>query len=479
MEKTYNKYVSPFSTRYASDDMQYIFSDEKKFKTWRKLWIALAKAEKKEGLNITTEQIAELEKFSDNINYSVALEKERICKHDVMSHIHAYGVQCPLAKGIIHLGATSCYVGDNTEIIIMRDGLNLIKDKLINVISLLRNFALKYKDLPTLGYTHLQPAQLTTVGKRTTLWIHDLYIDYIQICDLIDGLKLLGSKGAVGSQASFNELFSGDIDKINNVELFIAKEMGFDDVFPVSGQTYTRKIDFMVMSVLSAISQSCSKFANDMRILQNFKEIEEPFEKNQVGSSAMPYKRNPMRTERITALSRYVIINSLNPAFTHSNQWFERTLDDSANKRISTAEGFLAVDSILNIMINVSDGLVVYPKVIEKRILEELPFIITENILMKAVKNGGDRQFLHEKIREHSVLSGRRIKEDGCENDLIDRISSDSNFGLTKEEILGILDPKLYIGLSDIQTQKFIEKYIDPLIDKNREIIGNKQNLNV
>ena len=387
-----DKYESPFSARYSSDEMQYLFSPDKKFKTWRRLWIALAKAEQAEGLNITDEQIEELEEFKDNINYDVAQERERLVRHDVMSHIYAYGVQCPKAKGIIHLGATSCYVGDNTDIIVMREALELLKCKIVNVISLLSDFGVNYKDMPALAYTHLQPAQLTTVGKRATLWINELMLDYEDAEARISSLKLLGSKGTTGTQASFVELFNGDDKKIKRVENRIAKEMGFDAVVPVSGQTYSRKIDYQVLSALSGIAQTASKFANDIRILQNFKEIEEPFEKQQIGSSAMPYKRNPMRCERICALARYIMADSLNPAMTASSQWFERTLDDSANKRIAVSEAFLATDAILEIMLNVCDGLVVYPKVIERRVREELPFMATENIMMRAVANGGDRQ---------------------------------------------------------------------------------------
>lgn len=478
-EQQNNKYISPFSTRYASEDMQYIFSNDNKFKTWRKLWVALAKAEKLEGLNITDEQIKELEENVDNINYDVAIKREKECRHDVMSHIYAYGEQCPNAKGIIHLGATSCYVGDNTDIIIMRDGLNIIKRKLINVICLLADFAIKYKDLPALGYTHLQPAQLTTVGKRATLWLYELYIDLKQIDHTINSLELLGSKGATGTQASFLELFEGDINKIRNVERYIAKEMGFENVAPVSGQTYSRKVDYNILSVLSGIAQTASKFSNDIRILQNFKEIEEPYEKNQIGSSAMPYKRNPMRSERITSIARYAIINVINPAFTSATQWFERTLDDSANKRISVAESFLAIDSILNIMLNVCDGLVVYPKVIEKRIMAELPFMASENIMMSAVKKGGDRQFLHEKIRQHSVESAKFVKEQGLENDLIERICKDKDFNLNIDEIQEILNPKLYIGLSSVQTLEFINNYIKPELEKNSSLLGEKVEINV
>lgn len=473
------KYVSPFSTRYASNEMQYIFSNDNKFKTWRKLWVALAKAEQKQGLDITNEQIKELEDNIDNINYDVAIAREKECRHDVMSHVYAYGVQCENAKGIIHLGATSCYVGDNTDIIVMKQGLEVVKRKLLNVIALLSKFADEYKDLPALGYTHLQPAQLTTVGKRATLWLYELYTDLQQIENITDSLKLLGSKGATGTQASFVELFEGDIEKINKVEEDIAKTMGFDGVVPVSGQTYSRKVDYNVLSVLSGIAQSTSKFSNDLRLLQNFKEIEEPFEKNQIGSSAMPYKRNPMRSERITALSRYAMINVLNPAFTSGIQWFERTLDDSANKRIAVAEGFLCVDAILNIMINVCDGLVVYPKVINKRVMAELPFMASENIMMSAVKKGGDRQHLHEKLRQHSIEAAKVVKEQGLSNDLIERVCADKEFNLDLEEIKLILKPELYTGLSSYQTTEFLNNYIKPELDKYADLLGEKVEINV
>ena len=418
-------YESPFSTRYASKEMQFLFSAEFKFKTWRRLWIALAKAEKELGLDITDEQIAELEAHKDDINYEVAEAREKEVRHDVMSHVYAYGVQCPKAKGIIHLGATSCYVGDNTDIVTMCEAMKVVKRKLLNVIALLSDFALQYKDMPALAYTHLQPAQLTTVGKRATLWINELLMDLEEVEYRLENFRLLGSKGTTGTQASFVELFDGDSQKIKKLDQLIAASMGFDKVVPVSGQTYSRKVDAQVLNTLGGIAQSASKFANDLRILQNFKEMEEPFEAHQIGSSAMPYKRNPMRCERICALARYVIVDTLNPAFTAATQWFERTLDDSANKRISIAEGFLAVDSILNIMINVCDGLVVYPKVIEQRIMRELPFMATENIMMSAVKKGGDRQQLHEKLRVHALAAAKRVKEEGLENDMIDRICAD------------------------------------------------------
>ncbi len=474
-----NSYESPFSTRYASDEMQYLFSADKKFKTWRRLWLALARAEMKLGLPITNEQVEELEQHLDDINYDVAEAREKLVRHDVMSHVYAYGVQCPKAKGIIHLGATSCYVGDNTDIIIMREALQVVRRKLINIIDLLGKFAEEYKALPCLAYTHLQPAQLTTVGKRATLWMNELLMDLQDIEFRIANLQLLGSKGTTGTQASFVELFDGDSRKINKLEEYIAKEMGFDSVVPVSGQTYSRKIDSQVLAALAGVAQSTSKFSNDMRILQNFKEMEEPFEKNQIGSSAMPYKRNPMRCERITSLSRYVMIDCLNPMFTAGTQWFERTLDDSANKRIAVAEAFLAVDSILNIMLNVCDGLVVYPKVVSQRVLRELPFMATENIMMEAVKKGGDRQELHEKLREHSIAAARVVKEEGGENDLLDRICGDEAFGLTREELDAIMVPSSFIGRSTEQVEEFIDDYIAPLRRENKDILGENAELSV
>lgn len=474
-----DRYESPFSTRYASDEMQYIFSSDKKFKTWRKLWLALARAEMKLGLPISNEQVAELELNLDDINYDVAEDREKLTRHDVMSHVYAYGVQCPNAKGIIHLGATSCYVGDNTDIIIMREGLQVIRRKLINIIHILANFAEQYKALPALAYTHLQPAQLTTIGKRATLWINELLMDLTEVEYRIENLQLLGSKGTTGTQASFVELFDGDVRKINKLDEYIATEMGFESVVPVSGQTYSRKIDAQVLATLSGIAQSTSKFSNDLRLLQNFKEMEEPFEKNQIGSSAMPYKRNPMRCERITSLARYVMIDCLNPAFTAGTQWFERTLDDSANKRIAIAEGFLAIDSILNIMLNICDGLVVYPKVIEQRILRELPFMATENIMMTAVKKGGDRQELHEKLRTHSIAAAKVVKEEGRDNDLIDRICADKSFGLTHEDIKEILVPINFVGRSVSQVEEFIEGYIKPIREANQSILGENAELSV
>lgn len=475
----YEKFESPFSTRYSSEEMQYLFSAEMKFRTWRKLWIALAKAEKAEGLDITDEQISELEANKSDINYAVAEERERLVRHDVMSHVYAYGVQCPNAKGIIHLGATSCYVGDNTDIIVMREALELIRRKLINVIALLADFAKQHKDQPALAYTHLQPAQLTTVGKRATLWINELLMDLSDVEYRISKLQLLGSKGTTGTHASFVELFGGDSAKIKRVENSIALEMGFESVVPVSGQTYSRKVDAQVMNVLSGIAQSASKFANDMRILQSFKEMEEPFEKKQIGSSAMPYKRNPMRSERICALARYVIADSVNPALTASVQWFERTLDDSANKRIAMSEAFLAVDAILQIMLNVCDGLVVYPKVVEARVMAELPFMATENIMMQAVKKGGDRQELHEKLRTHSLAAARVVKEEGGKNDLLQRIATDLSFGLSMDELSEVMHPALFVGRAPEQVSEYLRDYIQPMLEKNKNILGVKAELKV
>lgn len=464
MKDIRDAYESPFSTRYASDEMQYLFSQNMKFRTFRRLWIALARAEQKAGLDITDEQIAELESHKDDINFDAAQAYEKKLRHDVMAHVHAYGDQCPKARPIIHLGATSCYVGDNTDVIIMREALKLVRSKLLAVMKNLRDFALEYKGMPALGYTHLQPAQLTTVGKRASLWLYELSLDLEDLDYVAGSLKLLGSKGTTGTQASFLELFDGNEEKIKQVEDDIAHEMGFDSCVPVSGQTYTRKHDSRVMNVLTGIAQSAYKFANDLRILQSFKEMEEPFEKNQIGSSAMPYKRNPMRSERICALARFVISDSINPAITASTQWFERTLDDSANKRLSMAEGFLAIDSILNIFINVTAGLVVYPKMVERRIMNELPFIASENILMDAVKKGGDRQELHELIREHSIAAGKRVKEEGLDNDLIERIANDPRFGLSRDEIVTNLDPKNYTGRSEHQVEELIRDVIDPIL---------------
>ncbi len=475
----YDTYESPFCTRYASKEMQYVFSAQKKFSTFRKLWVALARAEMKLGLDITEEQVAELEANVDNIDFEIAEAREREVRHDVMAHVYTYGVACPKAKGIIHLGATSCYVGDNTDIIVMRDAMEIIHRKLVNVIANLSDFAAKYKAMPCLAYTHLQPAQLTTVGKRATLWIHELLMDLEELEHRMAKLKLLGQKGTTGTQASFVELFGGDSDKINKLEQMIAEEMGFDSCYPVSGQTYSRKVDYQALAVLAGIAESCSKFSTDLRILASFKEMEEPFEKKQIGSSAMPYKRNPMRSERITALSRYVMIDSLNAAFTAGTQWFERTLDDSANKRIAVAEGFLAVDAILNIMMNVTSGLVVYEKVIRQRVMRELPFMATENIMMQAVKKGGDRQELHEQIRLHSIAAGKVVKEEGGENDLVDRIAADPMFMITKEEILATLQPEHFTGRSAEQVDEFLKDFIQPVLDANRNILGEKAELSV
>jgi adenylosuccinate lyase len=475
----YTSYESPFCTRYASEEMQYIFSADKKFKTWRRLWIALARAEHKLGLPVTAEQVAELEAHADEINYEVAEERERLVRHDVMSHVYAYGVQCPNAKGIIHLGATSCYVGDNTDIIVMRDALKVVRRKILNVLSNLAAFAEEYRSLPCLAYTHLQPAQLTTVGKRATLWMNELLYDLEEVDYRIGNLKLLGSKGTTGTQASFVELFEGDTAKIKQMDAYICEEMGFDGVVPVSGQTYSRKIDAAVIATLSGVAQSASKFSNDLRILQNFKEMEEPFEKNQIGSSAMPYKRNPMRSERITSLARYVIADSLNPAFTSATQWFERTLDDSANKRIAVAEGFLAVDAILNIMLNVTSGLVVYPKVVTARVMKELPFMATENIMMQAVKKGGDRQELHERLRQHSQAAARVVKEEGGENDLVERVAADPLFGLTKEEILAEMQPIRFVGRAPEQVEEFLRDNVKPILEANKGLLGERAEINV
>ena len=475
----YETYESPFCTRYASEEMQYVFSAQKKFSTFRRLWTALARAEMKLGLDITEEQVAELEANIDNIDFAAAEAREKEVRHDVMSHVYAYGLVCPKAKGIIHLGATSCYVGDNTDVIIMRDALGIIHRKLVNVIANLAEFANKYKDMPCLAYTHLQPAQLTTVGKRATLWTQELLMDLEEIEYRISSLKLLGQKGTTGTQASFVELFDGDSEKIKKLEQMIAEEMGFEKCFAVSGQTYPRKLDYQVVSALSGMAESCSKFSYDIRLLQNFKEIEEPFEKNQIGSSAMAYKRNPMRSERITALSRYLMIDVLNPVFTAGTQWFERTLDDSANKRIAVAEAFLAADAILNIMLNVTSGLVVYDKVVRQRVMKELPFMATENIIMDAVKKGGDRQELHEHIRLHSMAAGRIVKEEGGENDLVDRIANDPIFKVTKEEILSTLQPEHFTGRAPEQVTEFINECVRPVLNANRDILGEKAELSV
>lgn len=469
-----NSYESPFCTRYASKEMQYIFSADKKFTTWRKLWVALARAEMKLGLPVTQEQVDELEANVNNIDYEAAAEREKLVRHDVMAHVYTYGLACPKAKGIIHLGATSCYVGDNTDVIVMRDALRLVKSKLVNVLNQLGKFAMEYKAMPCLAYTHLQPAQLTTVGKRATLWMNELLMDLDEIDYRLSTLKLLGSKGTTGTQASFMELFDGDTDKVKKLEELIAEEMEFDAVVPVSGQTYSRKVDAQIVATLSGIAQSAMKFANDMRILQNFKEMEEPFEKNQIGSSAMPYKRNPMRCERITALARYVMVDSLNPAFTSGTQWFERTLDDSANKRISVAEGFLAVDAILNIMLNVTSAIVVYPKVIRQRVMRELPFMASENIMMDAVKKGGDRQALHEKLRTYAMEAGKKVKEEGLENDLIERVLNDPDFKINVHEMDAILKPESFTGRSEQQVEEFMANCVQPVLDANKDVLTDK-----
>ena len=472
-------YTSPLSERYPSKEMKYLFSPEKKFTTWRKLWIALAEAEQELGLDITDEQIEELRAYADDINYDVAKEREKIVRHDVMSHVYAYGVQCPKAKGIIHLGATSCYVGDNTDLIIMREGLEIIRAKVINVISNLAAFAEQYKDLPTLGFTHFQAAQPTTVGKRATLWMNELMIDLEDIDHLIGSIKLLGSKGTTGTQATFLELFEGDQEKVEKLDGIIAQKMGFSECYPVSGQTYSRKVDTRVMNVLSGVAQSAHKFSNDIRLLQHLKEIEEPFEKNQIGSSAMAYKRNPMRSERMASLANYVISDAQNPAITAATQWFERTLDDSANKRISISEGFLATDSILELYMNITKGLVVYPNVIASRLASELPFMATEIILMDAVKAGGDRQELHEKIRTHSMAAAKRVKEDGAENDLLDRIAADPAFGMSREKLEELMDPANFIGCAKEQTEKYLENVIKPILEQNKDLIGLDAEINV
>lgn len=476
----YDKYVSPLSERYASKEMQYIFSPDKKFKTWRRLWIALAETEYELGLSsVTKEQIDELKEHAEDINFEVAKAREKEVRHDVMSHVYAYGVQCPGAKGIIHLGATSCYVGDNTDIILMTEALKLVRGKLINVIGKLAGFAMRYKDLPTLAFTHFQPAQPTTVGKRATLWINELMLDLEDLDYVIGSMKLLGSKGTTGTQASFLELFNGDHDTIRKVDQKIAEKMGFASCYPVSGQTYSRKVDSRVLNILSGIAQSAHKFSNDIRLLQHLKEIEEPFEKNQIGSSAMAYKRNPMRSERIASLADYVISNAMNPAIVASTQWFERTLDDSANKRLSVPEGFLAIDGILDLYLNVVDGLVVYPKVIESRLLSELPFMATENIMMDAVKAGGDRQELHERIRRHSMAAGRVVKEEGKANDLLERIAGDPAFGMTMDQLQKIMKPENFVGRAPEQTEEYIRDYVQPVLDDNREILGMQAEINV
>jgi len=475
----YQTYENPLVTRYSSKEMLYLFSPDKKFKTWRKMWIALAEAERELGLDINEEQIKQLKDYADDINYEVAKKREKEVRHDVMSHVYAYGEQAKAAKPIIHLGATSCYVGDNTDIIIMTEALELVRQKLVNVMDKLSAFALEYKDMPTLGFTHFQPAQLTTVGKRACLWIEDLLMDYEDICHQLDKKSLRGVKGTTGTQASFLNLFEGSHDKVKELDRLVSEKMGYDKTFPVTGQTYPRKLDSQVLAVLSGLAQSAYKFSNDLRLLQNLKEIEEPFAKSQIGSSAMAYKRNPMRSERISSLARHVIVNALNPAITASTQWFERTLDDSANKRLSISEAFLAIDAILDIYGNVVDGLVVYDKGIRRRIMEELPFMATENIIMENVKRGGDRQELHESIRVHSMEAGKRVKVEGKPNDLIQRILADDTFKMTEEEVLSMLEPENFVGRAPEQTTEFIEAYIKPILNDNKGILGRSVELHV
>ena len=474
-----DRYVSPLSERYASKEMQYIFSPDKKFRTWRKLWIALAETEKELGLPITQEQIDELKSHQDDINYDVAKAQEKEVRHDVMAHVYAYGCQCPKAKGIIHLGATSCYVGDNTDIIVMTEALKLVRRKLVNVLSELASFADKYKNQPTLAFTHFQPAQPTTVGKRATLWMQEFCLDLEDLNHVISSMKLLGSKGTTGTQASFLELFDGDREKIDRIDPMIAEKMGFSQCYPVSGQTYSRKVDTRVLNVLAGIAASAHKMSNDIRLLQHLKEVEEPFEKSQIGSSAMAYKRNPMRSERIASLSRYVIVDALNPAITSATQWFERTLDDSANKRLSIPEGFLAIDGILDLCLNVVDGLVVYPKVIEKHLMAELPFMATENIMMDAVKAGGDRQELHERIRELSMEAGRNVKENGRENNLLELIAADPAFGLSLEDLKKTMEPSRYVGRAPEQVEAFLSQVAGPILEEYRDLLGEKAEINV
>ena len=474
-----DRYVSPLSERYASREMQYIFSPDKKFRTWRKLWIALAETEKELGLNITDEQIEELKAHAEDINYDVAKEREKVVRHDVMSHVYAYGVQCPKAKGIIHLGATSCYVGDNTDMIVMSEALKLVRTKLVNVIAELAKFADAQKCQPTLAFTHFQPAQPTTVGKRATLWLQEFEMDLEDLDYVLGSLKLLGSKGTTGTQASFLELFDGDQETIDKIDPMIAKKMGFETCYPVSGQTYSRKVDTRVVNVLAGIAASAHKMSNDIRLLQHLKEIEEPFEKSQIGSSAMAYKRNPMRSERIASLSRYVMVDAMNPAITSATQWFERTLDDSANKRLSVPEGFLEIDGILDLCLNVVDGLVVYPKVIEKRLMSELPFMATENIMMDAVKAGGDRQELHERIRELSMEAGRNVKEKGLDNNLLELIAADPAFNLSLEELQKTMDPAKYVGRAPIQVDVYLKNVVNPVLEANKDILGVTAEINV
>lgn len=472
-------YQSPLAQRYASKEMQALFSNDKKFRTWRRLWIALAQSEQELGLDISDEQIAELIAHKDDINYEVAKQREKEVRHDVMSHVYAYGCQCPKAKGIIHLGATSCYVGDNTDLILMHEALELVKRKLVNVLARLEKFALQYKDLPVLAFTHFQPAQPTTLGKRASIWAHDLLMDYEELCWLLEHKKLLGCKGTTGTQASFMELFDGDTDKVKKLDQLIAEKMGYDACYPVSTQTYSRKYDFRVLSVLSAIAQSAHKFSNDIRLLQHLKEVEEPFEKSQIGSSAMAYKRNPMRSERMASLANYVISDVMNPAIVAATQWFERTLDDSANKRISVPEAFLAVDGILDLYLNITEGLVVYPKVIESHLMNELPFMATENIMMDCVKMGGDRQELHEAIRVHSMAAGRVVKEEGKPNDLLQRIADDPKFPMDLEQLQAIMKPANFVGRSVQQTEEFFVEFIDPILEQEKDALGMHAEINV
>ena len=474
-----DRYQSPLSERYASKEMQYIFSPDKKFRTWRKLWIALAETEMELGLPVTQEQIDELKAHQDEINYDVAKQREKEVRHDVMSHVYAYGVQCPKAKGIIHLGATSCYVGDNTDIIVMTEALALVRKKLVNVIAELAKFADRYKDQPTLAFTHFQPAQPTTVGKRATLWMHELVMDLEDLDYVAGSIRLLGSKGTTGTQASFLELFDGDMDKVRKLDPMIAEKLGYPGCYPVSGQTYSRKVDSRVLNILAGIAQSAHKFSNDIRLLQHLKEIEEPFEKSQIGSSAMAYKRNPMRSERIASLSNYVMSDVMNPMLVASTQWFERTLDDSANKRLSIPEGFLAIDGILDLYLNVVDGLVVYPKVIEKHMMAELPFMATENIMMDAVKAGGDRQELHERIRELSMEAGRNVKENGMDNNLLELIAADPAFNLSLDELKQNMDPKKYVGCAPAQVEIYLDEVIRPLLSANHDVLGMTAEINV
>ena len=474
-----DRYVSPLSERYASKEMQYVFSPDMKFKTWRKLWIALAETEKELGLDITDEQIEDLKAHQDDINYEVAKEREKVVRHDVMSHVYAYGVQCPKAKPIIHLGATSCYVGDNTDIIVMTEALKIVRKKLVNVIAQLSAFAKKYESQPTLAFTHFQPAQPTTVGKRATLWAQEFLMDLEDLEYVLGGMKLLGSKGTTGTQASFLELFDGDQETIDKIDPMIAQKMGFTACVAVSGQTYSRKTDTRVLNVLAGIAASAHKMSNDIRLLQHLKEVEEPFEKTQIGSSAMAYKRNPMRSERIASLSRYVICDALNPAITSACQWFERTLDDSANKRLSVPEGFLAIDGILDLCLNVTDGLKVYPKVIEKHMMAELPFMATENIMMDAVKAGGDRQELHEKIRELSMEAGRNVKEEGKDNNLLELIAADPAFNLSLEDLQKSMQPLRYVGRSKEQVERFVDTVVAPVLEKYKDLLGVKAEINV